>query len=212
MRLFQRKPQQGDAQLHQRRRGHGFQDLLLTARKGADYLRKLQKGRLGERIELLDTRHDLINNIKFPVALDYSRKAMKMHEEKQIDAYYIVFSTFANVLSQHPHVKKIWPADPQDIAEDSDEQFQHDYMYEPPAKELLSPILERFLSMSVFQAMLESASSEFAARMTAMENATRNADELIDDLTLAYNKARQAAITDEMLDIVGGAEAMRSSQ
>jgi F-type H+-transporting ATPase subunit gamma len=83
-----------------------------------------------------------------------------------------------------------------------------DYIYEPAKKEVLEAILPRWLNVTIYRAMLESAASEFGARMTAMDSATNNAGEMIDKLTLQYNRARQAAITKELIEIIGGAEAL----
>jgi len=177
-------------------------------KKGESHVRKRNR-REGAPFELWGSMDDLINRIEFPTALKITRQALGAFVEEEIDSFYVVYSTYINALAQRPNVRKLWPPT---VEHREEGRFEHNYLYEPSAEALLKPILERYVSISVFQAMLESASSEYAARMTAMDNATKNAEDFIESLTLAFNKARQAAITKEILDIVGGAEAMRSAE
>ena len=162
------------------------------------------------KIELIGSRDNLINDVKFPLALEFAKTTIEAYDNGTFDAMYLVFSTFKNVLSQWAHATKVWP--PQMVKEPEGITFHHNlYLYDPSAEALIDPILLRSLSIHICQAMLESVSSEFSARMSAMENATKNADDIVEALTLEYNKSRQAAITNEILDIVGGAEAMNAS-
>lgn len=179
-------------------------------KKGKSFITKKQKLE-GDKIELSGSMDDLINRIHYPVALELTRKALGAFMSGQIDAFYVVFSTYINAMSQKPHTVKLWPPVLTGTVEEEADKLERNYLFEPNARDLVKPIMERYVSISVFQAMLESASSEYAARMSAMENATRSAGDLIDALTLVYNKARQAKITDEILDIVGGAEALRAA-
>ncbi|MEE4191078.1 MAG: F0F1 ATP synthase subunit gamma [Halieaceae bacterium] len=122
-----------------------------------------------------------------------------------IDKLYLVSNEFVNTMTQNPHVEQILPL----VAEESDEMTHHwDYIYEPEARDLLDGLLARYIESLVYQAVVENGACEQAARMLAMKNATDNAGELIDDLQLIYNKARQAAITQELSEIVGGAAAI----
>jgi F-type H+-transporting ATPase subunit gamma len=126
----------------------------------------------------------------------------------KVDEVYIAFTDFENVLRQHPRVERLLPIDAP--------SEQHPgagavYLYEPDPESLLDSILPRFTELQIYQALLESVASEHSARMVAMRNATENAHELIDGLTLVMNKARQSSITKEMLDIAGGAEALKQS-
>ncbi len=122
-----------------------------------------------------------------------------------MDKIYLVSNEFVNTMTQDPTVEQILPL----VAEDSDEMKHHwDYIYEPDAKELLEGLLARYIESQVYQSVVENGACEQAARMLAMKNATENAGELIDDLQLIYNKARQAAITQELSEIVGGAAAV----
>ena len=125
--------------------------------------------------------------------------------EGKLDKLYLVGNEFVNTMTQDPTVEQILPL----VAEESDEMKHHwDYIYEPEARDLLDGLLARYIESLVYQAVVENGACEQAARMLAMKNATDNAGELIDDLQLIYNKARQAAITQELSEIVGGAAAI----
>jgi F-type H+-transporting ATPase subunit gamma len=127
------------------------------------------------------------------------------YEEGKIDRLFLVSNEFVNTMTQSPQVEQLLPLE----AEDSKEMKHHwDYIYEPDAKELLEGLLTRYIESQVYQAVVENGACEQAARMLAMKNATENAGELIDDLQLIYNKARQAAITQELSEIVSGAAAI----
>ncbi len=125
--------------------------------------------------------------------------------DEKIDRLYLVFNDFVNSITQKPEVQQMLPLKP-----DKDKQIRDnfDYIYEPEAKEVLEYILGRYVEALVFQGVLENLASEHAARMVAMKNATDNATDLIKDLQLIYNKARQAAITQEISEIVSGAAAV----
>jgi F-type H+-transporting ATPase subunit gamma len=147
---------------------------------------------LGEKPQI----EDLIGSIK--VMLDAYR-------EEEIDLVYIVYNSFINTMTQQPVLEQLLP-----LPESDDEEIRDiwDYIYEPDAEALLDTVLVRYIEADVYQAVLENLASEHAARMIAMKNATDNAGELIDELTLVFNKARQAAITQEISEIVAGAAAV----
>ncbi len=147
---------------------------------------------LGEKPQI----EDLIGSIK--VMLDAYR-------EKNIDLVYVVYNDFVNTMTQHPVLEQLLP-----LPDTDDEEIRDiwDYIYEPDAEALLDTVLVRYIEADVYQAVLENLASEHAARMIAMKNATDNAGELIDELKLVFNKARQAAITQEISEIVGGAAAV----
>jgi F-type H+-transporting ATPase subunit gamma len=117
----------------------------------------------------------------------------------------VVSNTFINTMTQQPTIEQLLPLLP---SEDEDMQHHWDYLYEPDAKELLDGLLLRYIESQVFQAVVENNACEQAARMVAMKSATDNAGDIIDDLELVYNKARQAAITQELSEIAGGAAAV----
>jgi F-type H+-transporting ATPase subunit gamma len=124
----------------------------------------------------------------------------------EIDMLCVVYNEFVNSMIQRPQVKQLLPLPPVEGEEDLAHHW--DYIYEPEAKELLEMLLNRYVESEVYQALVENKSSEQAARMVAMKSASDNANELIDDLQLAYNKARQASITRELAEIVAGAAAV----
>ena len=142
------------------------------------------------------TVSDLIGGVK---------TMLDAYEHGKIDRLFLVSNEFVNTMTQNPTVEQLLPLQ----AEDSDE-MKHlwDYIYVPDARELLEGLLTRYIETQVYQAGVENGACEQAARMLAMKNATENAGELIDDLQLIYNKARQAAITQELSEIVGGAAAI----
>ena len=134
---------------------------------------------------------------------------MDAYEEGKIDRLYVVYNHFVNTMTQKPTVQQLFPL-PKDQTEDlSLNMGTHwDYIYEPDAREVLDALLVRYVEALVYQSVVENLACEQAARMVAMKAATDNAGQLIDDLELVYNKARQAAITQEISEIVGGAAAL----
>ncbi|MCB1682963.1 MAG: F0F1 ATP synthase subunit gamma [Pseudomonadales bacterium] len=142
------------------------------------------------------TLSDLIGGIK--VMLD-------AFSAGDIDRLYIISNDFVNTMTQAPTIRQLLPLAPEDNTE-----YRHrwDYIYEPDARQLVEELLTRFIESQVYQAVVENTACEQAAKMIAMKNATDNAEKLIDELTLVYNNARQAAITQEIAEIVGGAAAV----
>lgn len=146
-----------------------------------------------------------------------SRAAVDEFEKQHVDEVYLVYTNFVNMLRQDPTVRRLLPLQPSTSVDEKSASPQRAsgpqavFTYEPDPAAILNEILPRFTELQIFQALLESLASEHSARMVAMRNATENANAIVDELTLAYNKARQLAITSEILDIVGGAEALKSS-
>jgi F-type H+-transporting ATPase subunit gamma len=180
-------------------RGKGAEVSLVTLGKKASAFFKNLKveiaahaSGLGEKPQI----EDLIGSIK--IMLDAYR-------EENVDLVYVVYNDFINTMSQRPMLEQLLP-----LPDTEDEEVRDiwDYIYEPDAEALLDTVLVRYIEADVYHAVLENLASEHAARMIAMKNATDNAGDLIDELTLAYNKARQAAITQEISEIVGGAAAV----
>ncbi len=130
---------------------------------------------------------------------------LKAFEEGTIDALYVVYNDFVNTMTQEPTLTQLLPLQP---IEDESMSHHWDYIYEPDAKEILDHLLVRFIESQIYQAVVENNACEQAARMIAMKAATDNAGEVIGDLQTLYNKARQAAITQEISEIVGGAAAV----
>jgi F-type H+-transporting ATPase subunit gamma len=130
---------------------------------------------------------------------------LRAYEEGRIDRLFVVYNTFVNTMTQEPTILQLAPLPPTD---EQDYRHSWDYLYEPEARELVEGLIRRYIESQVYQAVVENSACEQAAKMIAMKNATDNAGKLIDDLQLLYNNARQAAITQEIAEIVGGASAV----
>jgi F-type H+-transporting ATPase subunit gamma len=130
------------------------------------------------------------------------------YESGRVDRVFLLYPRFVNTAMQTPTVRQILPVQPQDIEDITVEDV--DYIYEPSAEGVLAELLPRYIEMTLYAAVLETEASELSARMVALRNATDAAREMIDTLTLVYNKARQEQVTKELLDIVGGVEAMKA--
>ena len=135
-----------------------------------------------------------------------TKVVLDMHKNGDIDQAYLCSNTFVNTMTQQPNVDQLIPLAPEEQTESNPTQW--DYIYEPEAKELLDGLLTRYIESLVYQAVIENNACEQAAKMIAMKNATDNAGDLIKELELLYNNVRQAAITQELSEIVGGASAV----
>ena len=160
------------------------------------------------RVELAEVFTGFTDNPTYEKAREIGRTLTNVFDDAEADEVYLVFNRFESALNQTPVVKRLLP-----VAEEGDEEEDDDdgasYMeYVPDAETVLKRLVPRYVETMVWQALLEGAAGEHGARMTAMKNATDNANDLVRDLTLAMNKARQAQITQEILEIVGGAEAL----
>ena len=133
------------------------------------------------------------------------RVMLDAYENEEVDRLFLASNEFENTMTQTPVVRQVLPLAP---AEDKAYQHRWDYLYEPDAEELIEGLIARFIESQVYQAVIENGACEQAAKMVAMKNATENAEKLIDELQLIYNNARQAAITQEIAEIVGGAAAV----
>ena len=145
---------------------------------------------------------NVLAKVEFSTAREIANLVTELYKKEEIDAVYIVFSEFKSVISSNLTVAKLLPVEKMEAARD---ESQTDYIYEQPVEKLLDRLLPRYVETTILRAMLESSASEYAARMTAMESATKNAGEVIQGLTLHMNKVRQAAITREIIEIVSGA-------
>jgi len=173
-------------------------DLCTIGSKAATYFRRLGSNIVAETSHLGDSPliEELIGTIK--VVLD-------SFTERKIDRLYVVYNKFINTMTQEPMIEQLLP-----IEKSEDETLKHhwDYIYEPEAKEVLTELLTRYIESLIYQGLVENVACEQAARMVAMKAASDNANDMIGDLQLAYNKARQAAITQELSEIVSGAAAV----
>ena len=172
-------------------------ELLCIGRKGRDHFKKRD-------YQIADSFVEFWNELKFEDAIDMGSGIINRFISKEVDEVQVVYNYFRNIGSQEVVVEKLLPVS----FDDSNDKKAVDRIYEPSKLEIVQSLIPRHLNIQMWKYLLESFASEQAARMVAMGNATDNAGEIIRDLQLEYNKARQAAITTEMLEIVGGAEAL----
>ena len=186
-----------------RLRGEGkVVKLLMVGRKSADALRR----ELGD-IYLDNLEGIQGTSVQFGDAASIGDTIRTGFEAGEFDVCTVIFNKFKSAISQEVTLQRLIPAEVAEEAEASDETGVS-YEYEPDEEELLAAVLPRNISTQVYSALLESSAAELAARMTAMDNATRNAGDLIERLTLVYNRTRQATITKELIEIISGAEAV----
>jgi F-type H+-transporting ATPase subunit gamma len=174
-------------------------DYVAVGRKARDFVLRSQLHLIAEFTNYGDK----------PSLLDASaiaQVAVDAFLNEEVDVVYLVYAKFINTVNQQPTVVQLLPVQPP--TEQDGEHKTVEYIYEPDAPSIYEALLPRYVNVQVYQAMLEAVASEQSARMVAMKNATDNANELIQDLTLTYNKARQASITTEILEVVSGAEAL----
>lgn len=147
--------------------------------------------------------------ISFAEAQEMSRTARELFTSGEIDALYLVYTEFVSPMTQRPQTRQILPLEPPRQEDGGVQSPTADYLFEPDPEQILGSLLPRYVDTQVYQAVTESVASEHGARMTAMSSATDNAGKMISTLTLSLNRARQAAITKEIAEIVGGAEALK---
>ncbi|HJZ29610.1 MAG TPA: F0F1 ATP synthase subunit gamma [Hyphomicrobiaceae bacterium] len=178
--------------------------ILSVGRKGADNLRRSYGRQIVDRVDLRG-----LKQIGFDVAAGIANKVLSMFEAGEIDVATLYFSEFKSVITQRPTALQLIPAKlPEGDGDGDDAAAQAIYEYEPGETEILSELLPRNVASQIFRGLLENAASEQGARMSAMDSATRNAGDMIDKVTLRYNRQRQANITKELIEIISGAEAL----
>jgi F-type H+-transporting ATPase subunit gamma len=180
--------------------------ILNVGRKGRDVLRRSFAAQLLDMVDLRQVRQ-----VGFANAEEIADRVLAMYEAGEFDVATLFYSEFRSVLVQRPTAQQLIPVKlPEETPRDAEMATGYEavYEYEPDEDEILRDLLPRNLATQIFRALLENAASEQGARMTAMDNATRNAGEMIDKLTLRYNRTRQAMITKELIEIVSGAEAL----
>ena len=184
-------------------------ELLAVGRKGRDFFRRRSVALAGEYIGLTGK-----GRVDFSEALEVARDVIKRFtEDKAIDKAFVIYNEFKSVLQQRVVTEQLLPVargtatDGQDVAASAQPVTRVDYIYEQPPQEIFARLLPRLVETQIFRALLESIASEQGARMTAMDSASKNARELIDSLTLNMNRVRQAAITNEIIEVVSGASA-----
>ena len=189
-----------EAYLREEGEVHDEVRLSIIGRKGRDYFKRRQWPI--ERLYM-----DVLTNVSLEKAAEIGRDIIVDYESKGLDAVYMVYNEFKNAITQKVTVEQLLPVIPEETEDTS--VAGADFIYEPDKRAILDATLPLHVNVQIYRAILESVASEMGARMSAMDSATRNAGELISKLTLEYNRARQASITKEMLEIVGGAEALR---
>jgi F-type H+-transporting ATPase subunit gamma len=174
----------------------------VVGKKTRDYFKRRKYNIRHEFVDIFrDLTYDTAGSIARPLIERYSDS----ESEERVDAVYLIYNEFKNVMQQDVVVERLLPIEKLEFEKPEEEL---DYIYEPTAAEIYDAVIPRHVEYQVWHALLESAAAEHAARMTAMENASKNASELIEELTLTMNKVRQTTITREILEIVSGAEAI----
>jgi F-type H+-transporting ATPase subunit gamma len=174
--------------------------LVTIGRKGNDILRRKEN--------VVDRYTDVFKQFDFRLAADIGDILISSFISEEYDELYIAYNEFRNIAIQRAKIERLLPIPSIDTVEDLEPDRRIEYIYEPSEEEIIGEILPAYIKMMIYRALLETSAGENGARMVAMDNATTNCEEMIVDLTLKYNKARQQAITAELMDIVGGTEAL----
>ncbi|MEQ1943631.1 F0F1 ATP synthase subunit gamma [Mesorhizobium sp. VNQ89] len=177
--------------------------IITVGKKGFDILRRDFASLIIERVDLRE-----VKTLNFSHADAIGRKVIQLFNEGQFDVCTLFYSEFKSVISQIPTAQQIIPAAASVAANAAESGGAAIYEYEPEPGEILSDLIPRNISVQIFRALLENAAGEMGAKMSAMDNATRNAGEMIGKLTITYNRQRQANITKELIEIISGAEAL----
>ena len=175
--------------------------IITVGSKGYDQLKRQYGKHIIENISFKESK-----NINYFDASKVGNLIIEKFQNEEFDFCTIFFNKFKNVISQIPQAQQIIPLENEN--KDKDEKLESNYEFEPDEDEILSNLLPKNISTQIFKAMLENSASEQGSRMTAMDNATRNAGDLVDKLTIQYNRSRQAAITKELIEIISGAESL----
>jgi len=175
--------------------------IFTVGSKGHDQLKRSYGSYIVEKINFKGYK-----KITYKEADEIGEKIIKLFKENQFDVCKIFYNKFKNVITQIPQEQQIIPIE--NLDEKNEKKPENFYEFEPDESEILADLLPRNISTQIFKAFLENAASEQGSRMTAMDNATRNAGDLVDKLTITYNRSRQAAITKELIEIISGAESL----
>ena len=179
-------------------------ELSLTqlGRKGRDYFRRRKR-------PVRVFHEGMLNNPNYGDASALGQEVIDLFLSHEVDEVYVCYAEFINIVTQRPVIKKLLPIAPETMEEEEQEQGLLEYIFEPSREGVLNDLLPNYIKLQLLEVFFQTAVSEHAARMAAMDNAVNNCKEMVRDLTLVYNKARQAAITAELMDIVGGVEALK---
>ena len=176
--------------------------IITVGSKGYDQLKRIYEKNIVENISFKDSK-----NVNYFDANKVGNIIINKFEKKEFDVCTIFYNQFKNVITQIPQEQQIIPLKSSEVKID-ESSAKDNYEFEPEEDEILSNLLPKNISTQIFKAMLENSASEQGSRMTAMDNATRNAGEMVDKLTIQYNRSRQAAITKELIEIISGAESL----
>lgn len=188
-----------DGFLRERKKEDIQVSLVAVGRKGRDIFRKKEN--------MVGDHTDVFKQFDISLAADIGEALISSFIDEEYDELYIAFNEFKNIAIQRPRIERLLPIG-SDSIEDLEPERRVEYIYEPSEEALIDELLPSYLKIMIYRALLETAAGENGARMVAMDNATSNCEEMITDLTLKFNKARQQAITGELMDIVGGTEAL----
>jgi F-type H+-transporting ATPase subunit gamma len=172
--------------------------LITIGRKGTNFFRKRD-------YDVIQHHNDIFRDLHFGNAMAIGEALVDLYVRQELDRVFLIYNEFKSAVQQFVISEQLLPVIPETPAEG----YSTDFIYEPSAPAVLDGILPRYVNIQLWRILLESNAAEQGARMTSMENATENAEEMISDLTLHYNKARQAAITKELLEVVSGAEGLQ---
>jgi F-type H+-transporting ATPase subunit gamma len=175
--------------------------IITVGSKGHDQIKRDYGKNVIKKFSFKDRK-----NITFKDADEVGNEILSLFNQNEFDKCIIFYNNFKNVITQIPQAQQIIPAETKNIKENNSEDFS--YEFEPEEDEILEDLLPKNISTQIFKALLENAASEQGSRMTAMDNATRNAGDLVDKLTINYNRSRQASITKELIEIISGAESL----
>jgi F-type H+-transporting ATPase subunit gamma len=175
-------------------------DLMIIGRKGNEYLKR----RPG--MNIVKVHENIMGSVSYSTAALLGQEIVNQYQEETYDVVYLAYNAFRSAISQEPTLTQVLPVVPRETV---GEETVTDYLYEPHRSEVLEQLLPKNVEVQIFRALLESVASEHGARMSAMDSASKNASEMIGRLTLQYNRARQAAITKELMEIISGAESVK---
>ncbi len=181
-------------------------DIIFIGKKAEEYFKR-------RGVQGVDSIHNMAKDISYQMAEEISERVIKEFTEGQYDEIRFIFNEFISAISINSVTERLLPVDIEDKCsfdqqEDTAARFPRDLAFEPAAEEILDDLLQKHFAVQVYRCLSESVAAEHGSRMTSMENATKNAGEMINGLTLTYNKLRQAAITKEIIEITSGAEAL----
>ncbi len=175
--------------------------VMCVGRKGFEFMRSRQT--------VLKTYTGLLSKPNYQAAANLAQEIIDGYAAEEYDSVYLIYNAFRSVMTQDITIQQLLPIAPPQASNDLVDEYAPEYIYEPSKSELLNELLPKYIEVTMFKSMIESVASEHGARMTAMDSASKNASEMIGKLTLQYNRARQAAITKELLEIISGAESIK---